>query len=163
MKLWQRQMASHGYICAFPKMVKGSSWKRLDHSVPKLLWPMVSPFNFWILSWQHCQLQRCQPKTIKTRETADFTFVTLKKMLFKNSTTKILQIFKTGLPKISKNMSEKFLLCTFLLIVEEIRWTIQETGIFILYAGDSQIIWQSLHWCTALFYPQSTLSKWAPL
>jgi len=101
-------MASHGYICTCPKMVKGSSWKRLDHSVPKLLWPMVSSFNFWILSWQHCQLQRCQPKTIKTRETANFTFVTLKKCCSKIQPQKCFKYSKPVCQKSAKICLKNF-------------------------------------------------------
>ena len=39
--------------------------------------------HFWILNWQDCQLPRCQSKIIQSQEMANFTLVTLKKMLFK--------------------------------------------------------------------------------
>ena len=71
--------AETGYICAFPKMVQGSCLKVLDHLMPKLPSPLASPLIILILSWQDCQLQRYQPKTIKTYGTASCTLTILKK------------------------------------------------------------------------------------
>ena len=74
-------------------------------------------------------------------------------MLFRGKIFRLnLQISKILSPKykkISQNMSENCILCTFICFVWEISWLIQESGRFCLYPGDSRIIWESWHriWC----------------
>lgn len=71
-------------------------------------------------------------------------------------TLKMHQISKTfpqKMPKVCQNMPEKCILCTFMCVVQNIWWSVWETGRLSMYPGNLQIIQESWHRCIPCFFP----------
>lgn len=57
------------------------------------------------------------------------------------------------MPKVCQNMPEKCILCVFMCVVQNIWWSVWETGRLSMYPGNLQIIQESWHRCIPCFFP----------
>lgn len=61
------------------------------------------------------------------------------------------------MPKVCQNMPEKCILCTFMCAVQNIWWSVWETGRLSMYPRNLQIIQESWHRCIPCFFPYPPL------